>query len=393
MRKLRILHVYNDFDEFNGLIGRLIILSKTTNYRAFDLAVCVFSYEPNEHAKQFESFGGQLFSLNEPYGSQNILRAFVKLYRFIKRYEPDIIQTYSIKSNIMGIFAAALAGVPVICGSELTLTDVRQAGPLRWRRQILRPVLNKLIKRCDSFIFNSYATKVAWFGDVQDPKFRILYPPFDLANYDQAMKVAVERDTAHRPTIGFVGRLSEQKGVTVLLKAMPLIKNRVPDARLVFVGTGPEEDALKALSKELGVESEVQFVGFKPNVFEYIRQMDILALPSRTEGFGRVALEAMAMGIPVIASSVGGLKELVVEGETGLFVPYGSVEKLAAAAVELLSERERRLEMGRKGHDRAFGKFHPLQYTRACEDLYLRLYMDKIKERSINADASERLTF
>jgi glycosyltransferase involved in cell wall biosynthesis len=90
------------------------------------------------------------------------------------------------------------------------------------------------------------------------------------------------------------------------------------------------------------------------------------------------ALEAMAMGVPVVATAVGGLKEVVADGETGTLVPYGNSEELAEAVVDLLSDDRRRLDMGSRGRERAFSVFHPSKYTQTLESLYLQLYRERI---------------
>ena len=390
MRKLKVLHICNDFNEFNGLIETFLILAKTTSYDRFDLNVCVFSYADSEFGREFEAAGGKLFSLEEPYGSLNIPRGFLKLCRFIWRFKPDIVQTYCIKSNVIGILAAVVARVPVICGTELTLRDIRPPGIRSLRRLLTYPLLAVAMKSCDRLIFNSHATQSAWVGDRTNTRFVVMYPPFDLDKYTRAVNAQnVERSAG--PRIGFVGRLSEQKGVSVLLKAMTSVKDRIPDARLLVVGTGEMEDELKVLTKEADLEGCVDFLGFKRNVFEHMRQMDVLVLPSRTEGFGMAALEAMAMGVPVVATPIGGLQEIIVGGETGLFVPYGDSESLAEAVVELLRDTDRRRQMGRNGQRRAFSAFHPSRYTGQLEELYEELYTEKILPRPRPSEAGSPL--
>jgi glycosyltransferase involved in cell wall biosynthesis len=394
MPKIKVLHIYNDFNEHNGLIGTFIILSKTAAHELFDLNVCVFSHDDNESSREFQSFGGKLFSLGEPYGANNTPRSFLRLYRFIKRHRPDIVHTHCIKSNILAVFAAALARVPVICGEELTLTDLRGAGVTHLKRTLLqRPLAKTAMRICDRFIFNSQAVREDWVGEQPDPKFVVLHSPFDVDKYLDAINAGSERNPRAGPTIGFIGRLTEPKGLQILLDAMALIRDRVPAVQLVCVGEGPMEASLKASAEELHLERNVHFVGFQSNVFECLKEMDVLALPSRTEGFGKAALEAMAMGVPVIATAVGGLRELVVDGETGTLVPYGDPGKLAEAIVDLLTDNQRRLEMGRKGQERAFTMFHPARYTRALEDLYLQLYSDKVRSwrgRARHADTAAR---
>jgi glycosyltransferase involved in cell wall biosynthesis len=235
------------------------------------------------------------------------------------------------------------------------------------------------MSRCDKFTFCSDALQAAYVRGVPGERFATLYPPFDLDKFEAAVSAA-DTEIEHKdgPTVGFIGRLSEQKGVSVLLRAMTAVNRSIPSARLVYVGVGEQEATLRASAIEFGLDGNVEFVGFKPNVFECLRHMDVLVLPSRTESFGITALEAMAMGVPVVATAVGGLKEVVADGETGTLVPYGNSEELAEAVVDLLSDDRRRLDMGNRGRERAFSVFHPSKYTQTLENLYLQLYRERI---------------
>lgn len=380
MPRIKVLHIYNDFIGYNGLLETFTILSKTTNYDVFELGVCVFSYDGNDYGRRFESFGGKLFSLDEPFETNNIPSVITKLWKFLREYQPDVVHTHVLKGNILGVLAAELARVPIICGEALTFTDLRPKGSrYRLRQQLLQPALRLAMSRCDKFTFCSDALKAAYVKGAPGEKYATLYPPFDLDRCEAAYNAAdTETDRTEGPTVGFIGRLSEQKGVSVLLRAMTVVNRAIPSARLVYVGAGEEEAGLRAAAIELGLDGIVEFAGFQPNVFEFLRNMDVLALPSRTESFGMTALEAMAMGVPVVATAVGGLKEVVADGETGTLVRYGDAEALAEALIELLSDDERRLDMGRRARERAFSVFHPSRYAQTLENLYLELYREKV---------------
>lgn len=159
------------------------------------------------------------------------------------------------------------------------------------------------------------------------------------------------------PTIVSVGRLTQEKGHRLLVEAMPRVLREVPEARLALCGQGPEEAALRARAGALGVAARVMFAGFAADVRPLLAAADVFAMPSLCEGLGVAALEAMAMGKPVVASDAGGLPEAVADGETGLVVPKGRVEPLAAALAALLSDPGRARQMGEAGRRRALERF------------------------------------
>lgn len=157
----------------------------------------------------------------------------------------------------------------------------------------------------------------------------------------------------------FVGTLSPHKGPDVLLKAMPKILKDIPDAELVFVGSGWMRGELERACKQFSVEKHVKFAGFVEERLKpiYYRAADVFCLPSvmKHEIFGIVNLEAMACGIPIVASKIGGVPDVVKDGENGLLVPPGDSEALADAIIYLLENEDVREKMGKNGRKKVEG--------------------------------------
>lgn len=177
------------------------------------------------------------------------------------------------------------------------------------------------------------------------------------------------------PTIGFAGRLSPEKGVDVLLRAMPAVLARVPEARLVIAGDGPESRALRRLAERVGTLDRTRFLGHveRAELDEALAPAWVQAIPSRwDEPFGLVAIEAMMRGTAVVASAAGGLADSVVDGRTGLLVPRGDPAALADAIVRVLSSREEAESMGAAGRRRALSDFQ----ESAVVDAFTRLYRE-----------------
>lgn len=170
-------------------------------------------------------------------------------------------------------------------------------------------------------------------------------PPTDP---DARAELGVEAGAA---LVGGIGRLDRQKGWDVLCAAAPLVRERVPDARIVVVGDGPERERLTALGRDAGVA----FAGYRERAGRFAGAFDVVVVPSRYEGFGLVAVEAMLAGVPVVASDVGGLPEVV--GDAGVLVPPEDPKALGAAVAGLLTDRERARELGARGRRRAEERF------------------------------------
>jgi len=162
-----------------------------------------------------------------------------------------------------------------------------------------------------------------------------------------------------RPYLLAAARLSPVKGIDVLIRALRLARDAGHDVDLILAGAGPEELALRQLARDCGVEQSVRFWGSasRAELAGLLHGCVLLAQPSRAEGFGIAALEAMVCGRAVVASRAGGLPELVRDGETGLLVPPDDPAALSAAIAALLSEPARRADLGRRGRERALSEF------------------------------------
>ncbi len=375
MVKAKVIHVYKDFNVYNGLIEILTILAGGMDRDRFDLGVCVFRYDGTPFGENFERLGGRIFSLDIPKRPGSELREIRGLYRFFKQYRPDIVQTHVLKSNLFGILAARKAGVPVIVGTEMTLKDIAHTPLTRLRDRFIQPLVGLTLRYSDTFMVTSEFIKKQWYHPRYEEKYRVIYPPFNLEKYRsaQASSSRTTEDAARRPTIGFVGRLSEEKGVQTLVESMPQVKAGVPGVRLLVAGTGPVEAQLKKLAQDLKLDDSIDFLGFCPNAFEVMDRLDVFVLPSRTEGCPIVVLEAMAMGVPVVATNVGGTPELLEDNVTGLLVNSAAPAELADAIVRLLSDRETAERMAREGRERAFGEFHPGRFIERVQETYLEL--------------------
>lgn len=156
-----------------------------------------------------------------------------------------------------------------------------------------------------------------------------------------------------RLTVVSVGRLRAEKGHGVLVESFASVARSFPDARLVLVGDGPERSALLRRVNELGIQENVDFVGAQDNVWPFLASASLFALPSFSETSGIAAMESMAAGVPVVASGVGGLRELVLPRENGVLVPPNDSEALSRELIGLLRSTDERVRMGARAKEMA----------------------------------------
>lgn len=171
------------------------------------------------------------------------------------------------------------------------------------------------------------------------------------------------------PIIGTVARLHPEKGVMTVLDALPTILRDIPDARLEIYGDGEERGLLEEVVHERRLDDAVRFHGWVDSRKGFYRDFRVLAAPSRKESFGMAVVEAMASGLPVVASRVGGLQETIEDKVTGLLVPPDDADALAEALIRILKDPELARRMGEAGHARARDRYSEERFQHAWDTL------------------------
>lgn len=270
--------------------------------------------------------------------------------------------------------AARLARVPRVVGtfhvdSSYDLDRIRSG----FRYRALEHLSNHSLHRA---IAVSESTRKDWARRTHLPPGRIVTIPngvdlewFRPTQSPEQARAALGLDT-DRMWVGGVGRLDDAKGFADLIAAVASIAGRVPALSLVIAGTGPLRDPLGRLASELGVGDRVHFLGFRHDVRTVYEAIDLFAFPSLCEAIGYALLEAMAMHRPAIGTAVGGVPEVIVEGETGLLVPPKDPESLARALLTLAGPPDLRRRMGEAGRRRVERHFDERVAVARTIDLY-----------------------
>ncbi len=288
------------------------------------------------------------------------LKAFFALIKILRQERPDIVHTHTSKAGILGRWAAFFARVPIIIHTP--------HGHVFWgyfgRCKVLFCIILERLTACitDKIIALTDQEKKdhLHFRIASEDKFSVLHSGINL---DKFFNTSVDSAGMKRElgipednlVVGTAGRLTPIKGQKYLIEAARKIVDIRPDTTFVFLGDGELLNELKNIASKLGIEENVRFPGWRPDVAEVMSAFDIFVLPSLNEGMGRVLVEAMAMGKPIVASDVGGIPDLVIHGKNGYLVPVGDVETLAARIKELLDDSGKREEMGNTGRRYAAG--------------------------------------
>ncbi len=202
----------------------------------------------------------------------------------------------------------------------------------------------------------------------------LIYNGVDLVRYDHTDPCCTLREEyglpEHAQIVGVVARLEPEKGHPTLLDAWPAVVRRVPLARLLVVGEGSRREELEAQAAALGIADTVVFTGRRDDVPAVTAALDVAVLPSYREAQGLTILEAMALSRPVVASAVGGIPEMIIDGQTGLLVPSHDAGALGAAITRLLTDHAYADMLARGGHDLVHLRFCVELMVYAVEEIY-----------------------
>jgi glycosyltransferase involved in cell wall biosynthesis len=335
------------------------------------------------------SHGDGHFKQASPDGPLELLRQLLRIRDDIRRNRYDVVHTHTSVAGAMGRVAAWSCRTPVRL-HMLHAYAGHDAVPQPKR------ALFQMMERALGVFTTHYVAGSEFIRDVGVQ--RRIFAPGDttVIHYSSRMRVgdATAADRARlRAELGLppevlltalVGRIEDQKGVDSLISVVPRVVAEVPAAHVLVVGDGTRRPEMERLAAELGVADRVHFVGWRHDLTDVMRAIDVLALPSRWEAFGIVNLEAMAAAKPVVGFAVEGVPEVVVHGETGLLSAAGAVDDLARDLVRVLDDPELAARLGAAGRRRFEEHYVPEQMMRAHVELYEELLArrrDRISRR------------
>lgn len=342
--------------------------------------ICYFEHEAPIVA-EFQKAGATIRLLNMDRKS-GFLRFVLRLRKEIRIVKPDIVHVQYMAPGALPIVAARLAGVRTIFAT-VHQPYTKSHGRLA---KLFLKTASLLTTR---FIAVSQNAEKSWFGTCSlfdeskplklQPRHFTIHNAIDIGRINKSVSEVSVTDLKSQlaipagiPVIGAVSRLRQEKGIDILLEAFTLLIRSGEKAHLLLVGSGPDEKKLKDIVQADELNSSVTFYGEAEweRAMQLMSLLDIVVIPSRFEGFGLTAAEAMAAGKPVVASDTSGLKEVVINDETGILFPVDEAQALKIALERLIREPNLRERLGNAGRERVISNFSLELFSKKIKALY-----------------------
>jgi glycosyltransferase involved in cell wall biosynthesis len=312
------------------------------------------------------------------------LQTVLRLARTLRRQRPHIVETHTAKAGTVGRLAARLAGVPVIIHVFHGHVFHSYFGPVK--TCLFINIERALARFTDCIITISPAQRddIAQAYSIAPPEKVFVIPlgldlqPFAMARqtYSGHFRAAFEVP-ADAPLVGFVGRLTPVKNPSLFVETAYRVAQHTPQARFVFVGDGELRSSLERQVTALGMQQQVIFAGWQDDMPAVYADLDMLALTSLNEGTPVTLIEALASAIPVVATAVGGVPDVVIDQQTGLLAPSGDAGALEQAIVGLLCAPEHARTLALAGQQDVLARFGLARLINDMESLYRSLLKRK----------------
>jgi sugar transferase (PEP-CTERM/EpsH1 system associated) len=293
-----------------------------------------------------------------------------RLARLFRTLKPDIVHTRN-WGTVDGILAARLSRVPLVVHGEhgRTIFEVQTRSlKRRWIRRCLAPLVSRFVA-----VSRELREWMQRANGIEGSKVTVIYNGVDTGTFARASDKLAAKCGIRGFVLGTVGRLDPVKNQAVLIEALSPLVSLFPKLKLIIVGNGPCRQQLEGLIRTLSLSENVCLVGERDDIPHLLKSLDIFLLPSISEGISNTILEAMACGLPVIASDVGGNGELIVPGETGQLVPAKDVVALQTAVQRYLANPSLCETHGMAGRRRVEQLFSLERMVRAYDAMYCGL--------------------
>lgn len=371
-KKIKVLQITHDL-AIGGLQQVIVNICRTIDRQKFDISVlCLRSL--GEYVPEIEKLGIKVTLLPQKQDGVDYL-SFLKVAKILRQERPDVIHTHNTQPFIDGTLGGLLAGV-----KKIIHTDHARSFPDNKRYMFAEWFMSHFAYRVVG-VSEHTANNLIKYEKISPKKIKIIPNGIDATRFN----ITIDREKKKRelgitnngPIIGLGVRLTEQKGITYLLQAMPAIIEKFPAITLVIVGEGPLMKQLKAEADSLEVTKNVLFLGPRLDIPELLQTFEIYVLPSLWEGLPMVLLEALAAGCPIIATKVGGVATAVEDGVNGTLVQPRDVKQLSRAIIKLLENQDLREEFSLNGRALFEKKFKAEIMTQNYERMFTDSLMRK----------------
>ena len=352
-----------------GAERHLVTVLPALDRDRFQIVLCCVQ-EEGDYFRALSDAGVRCVNLGSPKRRQ-ALRALRGLVRELRRFRPHVVLTFPLNADVVGRIAATLTGVPVVAAWKHSCGYTRRHPLDRRSERLLAPMTD--------YCVGVAAAQIPFLVDelgVPRRKIRIVPNGIDLSGFP--VRPGRERDAAlsrelgvgsDDPVVGILARLRPEKDHAMFLRAARVVADRRPDAWFLILGDGPLQAELEELARKLGLADRTVFAGKRYDVSRILALLDVSVLSSANDCFPYAALESMATAVPVVATAVGAIPEIVEDGVTGHLIPPGDSEALGRRVLELLQHPDDARAMGLAGRRRVELHFTAERSVRGLEDL------------------------
>lgn len=364
MREKKVFHVTTSLD-FGGVESRMRIIAKNSKLTMFSHRFCAISGGGSISEDLVNS--GSVVSLLGAHSSIPSPIAILRLIRLIRAERPYILHTHGAEANFHGLIAGRICRVPICIAEEIGFPN--HSRKARFIFQQVYRLANRVFA-----ISEAVKCRLVDLNEVSANKIDVLLNP---------VSMLPEREThtrSDRFRIGFVGRLEAVKNPKALVQAAGILRDQGLSISIVIVGDGSQRKLLEEEISQLKLPDVIELCGFDRDPFRHLQNIDLYVQPSISEGFGLALVEAMSVGIPVLATSVGGTPEIISDGENGWLLTDTDPEAIASGIKKCFEmEPAELLNTGRIGRKSVFERFSPAAYFKACDALYTGLIQERGK--------------
>ncbi len=371
-RRIKILYIVDGF-RLGGAETKLLELLKHLDRKNYHISICSLNNE-GELRKDFENLGAKVKVLGRKHRFD--ISIIPKLIQFCKREKFDIVQNILFYADVVGTLSAKLAGVLGVISWETISHENESYEPVH--RQIAYRFGMKFVDRIVA-VSEDVRQSIVKLRNINPGKIITIHYGVNLTKYNNAKRnAAVDFPcNARFPSIAVVARLNEVKGHKYLIEALKKVVEHFPNLKCLFVGDGNYRKDLEEMVREFGLNNNVQFLGFCDNIEEILQTSDLFVLPSISEGLPNALLEAMACSVPVVATSVGGIPEVIKDGFNGILVPTRNETALSEKIVKLAKDREYMMKLGKEGRKSVESHYSLQKQIEEFQSVYNELIIEK----------------
>ncbi|MBN1040026.1 glycosyltransferase family 1 protein [Clostridium botulinum] len=374
--KKKIMHI----TQANGGVAKYLqMLFKYIDRNKYE-QILIYPNEYCNEKKDFENLVDSIefIHMTRKISLKNDTMSIIQLYKVIKKYNPDLIYVHSSKAGALGRIVNIITKKPIIYNPHGWAFNMNVSDKKKF---IYRIIEKKLGKKCDKIIAISKQEKKSAIENkiCNNEKIEVIFNGIDIEEYrnnivnkqDIRKKLNIPIDSI---VLGMVGRISKQKAPDIFIESAAEIKQKIPEAFFVIVGDGDERKEIEKLIEKFELKDSVLITGWIKNTYEYIQAFDIAMLLSRWEGFGLVIAEYMICGIPVIATNVDAIPNLIDHNVNGILVNADRVDDVVNSSIKIIKDESFSQYIVKNSREKVLKEFNVRRVACEHEKIFDRIF-------------------